>query len=233
MIFRILLLFIFISINTCAFANQEGNNTRKLSSKELLSILPDDKLLGNREAPILMLEYASLTCYHCSDFHINVFPKIKKNYIDTGKVLYIFRHFPLDYRALKGAMISHCYDEQEGYYKFNKAVFSAIESWSHYNSHDLTMLRNIAKLGNLKPELYDRCINDKDIMDKIINDKSLAINELKINATPVFFIRLNDGSDIEGYNKIKHEGYKKHEYFADVINRLLKQTEVKKTQEAK
>lgn len=85
----------------------------EITSNELLLPLPNDKLLGDPKAPILMIEYASLTCYHCSLFHRNVFPKIKEKYIDTGKMLYIFRHFPLDYRGLKAAMLSHCYENKK------------------------------------------------------------------------------------------------------------------------
>ncbi|UJQ21131.1 DsbA family protein [Wolbachia endosymbiont of Delia radicum] len=129
MIFRLLFLLIFISVNSYAVVKQDLYDSQyiqkkpnEITSNELLSPLPDDKLLGDPKAPILMIEYASLTCYHCSLFHRNVFPKIKEKYIDTGKMLYIFRHFPLDYRGLKAAMLSHCYEKQEDYFNFNKAV---------------------------------------------------------------------------------------------------------------
>lgn len=227
MIFRVLLLFLLISINTCVLALQKEDSTKELSSRELLSILHDDKLLGDPKAPILMLEYASLTCYHCSLFHKDIFPKIKKKYIDTGKVLYIFRHFPLDYRALKAAMLSHCYEKQEDYFNFNKAVFNAIDSWNYHNLSDLTILQRVAALSNFKQDLYNKCINDKNIMDKVIKDKSDAINKLGITATPVFFIKLNDGFYVD-HNQIKHEGYKKQEYFADIIDKLYEKVEIAK-----
>lgn len=231
MIFRLLFLLILMSVNSYAVVKSSNQYIQKkpneITSNELLSPLPDDKLLGDPKAPILMIEYASLTCYHCSLFHRNVFPKIKEKYIDTGKMLYIFRHFPLDYRGLKAAMLSHCYEKQEDYFNFNKAVFNSIDSWNYYNLSDLTLLQRIAALSNLKQDAFNQCINDKKIMDKIINDKSLAINKLGITATPIFFIKLNDGKSYIEHNKVKHEGYKELKYFTNVIDELYGKAIVK------
>ncbi|QOD38726.1 DsbA family protein [Candidatus Wolbachia massiliensis] len=233
MIFRLLLLLIFTSVNSYAAVKQDLSNnqhtqkTDEITPKELLSPLPEDKLLGDPKAPILMIEYASLTCYHCSLFHKEVFPKIKKKYIDTGKMLYIFRHFPLDYRGLKAAMLSYCYEKQEDYFNFNKAVFNSIDSWNYSNLSDLTVLQRVAALSNLKQDTFNQCINDKKIMDKIVNDKSLAINKLGIMATPIFFIRPNNDKSHVGHNNIKHEGYKTFEYFTNVIDRLYEKAIVK------
>ncbi|WP_425384053.1 thioredoxin domain-containing protein [Wolbachia endosymbiont (group B) of Eupithecia inturbata] len=230
MIFRLLFLLIFISVSYYAAIEQNLPNTQKtdeITSKELLSLLPDDKLLGDPKAPILMIEYASLTCYHCSLFHKKVFPKIKEKYIDTGKMLYIFRHFPLDYRGLKAAMLSYCYEKEEDYFNFNKAVFNAIDSWNYSNFSDLTILQKIAALSNLKQDVFNQCINDKKMMDKIINDKSLAINKLDITATPVFIIKLNDDKSYVENGKIKHEGYRELEYFTNVIDELYGKAIVK------
>ncbi|MGL9725581.1 MAG: thioredoxin domain-containing protein [Wolbachia sp.] len=230
MTFRLLFLFILININSYAIAEQNLSNTKKIDEitpKELLSLLPGDKLLGDLKAPILMIEYASLTCYHCSLFHKKVFPKIKEKYIDTGKMLYIFRHFPLDYRGLKAAMLSYCYEKQEDYFNFNKAVFNAIDLWNYSNFSDLTVLQKIATLSNLKQNTFNQCINDKKVMDKVINDKSLTIMKLGITATPVFFIKPSDDELYIEYNKIKHEGYRELKYFTDVIDELYGKAIVK------
>ncbi|KLT21696.1 DSBA oxidoreductase:Tat pathway signal [Wolbachia endosymbiont of Armadillidium vulgare str. wVulC] len=230
MIFRLLFLLIFISVSSYGAIEQNlpnTQNTDEITPKELLSLLPDDKLLGDPKAPILMIEYASLTCYHCSLFHKKVFPKIKEKYIDTGKMLYVFRHFPLDYRGLKAAMLSHCYEKQEDYFNFNKAVFNAIDSWNYYNFSDLTVLQRIASLSNLKQDAFNQCINDKKMMDKIINDKLLAIDKLGITATPIFIIKLNDDKYYVENSKIKHEGYKELKYFTNVINELYGKAIVK------
>ncbi|MGL9733189.1 MAG: thioredoxin domain-containing protein [Wolbachia sp.] len=229
MIFRLLLLLIFISINSHAFIKQNLSNNQyirkigEITVEEVLSPLYDDKSLGNPKAPILMIEYASLTCYHCSLFHKEVFPSIKKKYIDTGKMLYIFRHFPLDYRGLKAAMLSYCYEKEEDYFNFNKAVFNSIDSWNYSDLSDLTILQKIAGLSNLKQDLFNQCIDEKknkEVFNKIINDKSLAINKLGIMATPIFFIKLSKDKSYTEHNKIKHEGYKTLEYFTNLIDKL-------------
>ncbi|MGL9717368.1 MAG: thioredoxin domain-containing protein [Wolbachia sp.] len=233
MIFRLLLLLIFVSVNSYAVVKQDLSNTQKIdeiTSQELLSPLPDDKSLGDPKAPILMIEYASLTCYHCSLFHKEVFPKIKEKYIDTGKMLYIFRHFPLDYRGLKAAMLSYCYEKEEDYFNFNKAVFNSIDSWNYSNLSDLTVLQRVAALSNLKQDTFNQCIDEKknkEVFDKIINDKSLAINKLGIMATPIFFIKLNNDKSYAEYDNIKHEGYKTLEYFTNVIDKLYEKAIVK------
>ncbi|QKX02398.1 thioredoxin domain-containing protein [Wolbachia endosymbiont of Dirofilaria (Dirofilaria) immitis] len=228
MIFRLVFALILISVDSYALVEQDlfddqcTRKTSEITPKELLSPLPDDKLLGDPKAPILMIEYASLTCYHCYLFHKEVFPKIKKKYVDTGKMLYIFRHFPMDYRGLKAAMLSYCYERTEDYFNFNKAVFNLIDSWNYSNFNDLTVLQKVAALSNLKQDTFNQCINDKKIMDKVISDKSLAINKLGITGTPIFFIRpTNDKLYVE-HDKIKHEGYKTLEYLASIIDSYVK-----------
>jgi len=217
MILRLLFLLLFVSIGSYATANQ-----KEAEQKELLSLLPDDKFLGDVKAPILMIEYASLTCYHCSLFHRDVLPQIKKKYIDTGKVLYVFRHFPLDYRALKAATLSYCYTQQEDYFNFNKAVFNSIDSWNYSDQNDLTVLYKVAKLSNLKEDMFNQCIDDKEIMNKVFNNKLLAINKLGVTASPIFFIKFNNNKQCMEPDECKHEGYKKLKYFADVIDQLYK-----------
>ncbi|MDD9331088.1 MAG: thioredoxin domain-containing protein [Wolbachia sp.] len=233
MVFRLLFFLIFVSVSSYATVKRDlpndqniQKNSNEITQEELLSPLPDDKYLGDLKAPILMIEYASLTCYHCSLFHKDIFPKIKKKYIDTGRMLYIFRHFPLDYRALKAAMLSNCYEKQEDYFNFNKAVFGSIDSWNYSNLSDLTLLQKIAALSNLKQDTFNQCIDNKKIMDKIINDKSLAINKLGIMATPIFFIKFNNNKSYIDYNEIKHEGHRKLEYFINVIDRLYEKATV-------
>ncbi|QKX01344.1 thioredoxin domain-containing protein [Wolbachia endosymbiont of Dipetalonema caudispina] len=237
MILRLLFILIFMSVNSYAVIKQDlvyngqyiTQNIGEITPKELLLPLFDDKLLGDPKAPILMIEYASLTCYHCYLFHKEVFPEVKKKYIDTGKMLYIFRHFPMDYRGLKAAMLSHCYKEAEDYFNFNKAVFNSIDSWNYSDFSDLTVLQKVAALSNLKQDTFNQCINDKEIMDKVIGDKSLAINKLGITGTPIFFIKLNNDKLYVEYDKIKHEGYKTLEYLTNIIDSYMEKAIVKQS----
>ncbi len=220
---RLLFLLVFTLISAASYSNQQHLNNEQ---EFLISLLQDDKFIGNINAPIIMVEYASLSCYHCSLFHKNVFPKLKELYIDTGKMLYIFRHFPLDYLALKAAMLSHCYEKQEDYFAFNKAVFYSIDLWN-YNASDLTILENITKVSNMSKLTFNQCIDNEKNMNKIIEIKSIAIEKLSVSATPVFFIKHNTK---QGHNKdknIKHEGYHKIEYFIKIIDNLYKKATIK------
>ncbi|WP_253300062.1 thioredoxin domain-containing protein [Wolbachia endosymbiont of Chironomus riparius] len=222
MIFRVLLLLFFISINSYANVNQAKSN--EITQEELLSLLPTDKFLGDIKAPVLMIEYASLTCYYCSLFHKNVFPEIKQKYIDTGKVLYIFRHFPFDHCALKSVMLSYCYPKQEDFFNFNNAVFDLIDSWNYSNLDDCGVLKSVALISNIKEELYYQCTSTKNnpIIDRIIFDKSLAINKLGVSGSPAFFIKPNDDKLYLRVSEYKHEGYKKFKYFSEIIDELHK-----------
>ncbi|MDN5247553.1 MAG: thioredoxin domain-containing protein [Wolbachia endosymbiont of Tyrophagus putrescentiae] len=222
MFLRILLLLVFFSMSSYA-----QTQVKEVTTQELLSLLPDDKFLGDVNAPVIVIEYAALTCYYCSLFHKNILPQIKSEYIDKGKVLYVFRHFPLDYRALKSAMLGRCYTRQEDYFNFIRAVFDSIDAWNYSNASDLSLLQKIAALSNLKKDTFDRCIDDKVAMDKIVNDKFLAINKLGVEASPVFFIKLNKSKSNVEPSECKHEGYRKFDYFADVIDALCKQAAVK------
>ncbi|UWI83331.1 DsbA family protein [Wolbachia endosymbiont of Howardula sp.] len=194
------------------------------SEDDVLSLLVDDRFLGDLQAPIIMIEYSSLTCYHCALFHKDVFPKIKAKYIDTGKMLYIFRHFPLDYRGLQAAMLSTCYDNHEDYFRFNKDFFELSSNWNFNNLSDLAMLQNIAELNDLSTEMLNQCMNNITILNKIVNNKAIAINKLGITATPIFFIKLNQHSPDINLNDIRHEGSKKIEYFMDIIDTLYVKT---------
>ncbi|AHC39490.1 DsbA family protein [Ehrlichia muris] len=174
-----------------------------ITAQELLSLLPSDRFIGNTKAPVVIIEYASFSCMHCAHFTLNVFPELNRKYIRTGKVLYIFRNFPLDYISLKAAMLGTCYNTANSFFTYTKAVFSSIEALvTHYK--DLGVLSNIAKVSNISDERFDKCINDEDIMNYIVQEKFVANRKLQVNATPVFFIngkKYDKPHDIESFSE--------------------------------
>ncbi len=182
-----------------------------ITAEELLKMLPNDKVLGNKNAPITMIEYASFSCYHCALFHMNVFPTIEKDYIKTGKVLFIFRNFPLDYKSLKASMLGYCYHNTNDYFTFNKVMFSLIDSWNN-KPNDLSLLESVARISDIDREKFNQCISNKDVFDTIINEKFLATKKLKITATPIFFI-----------NGKRYEGFHNLNYFTALFNSLIKE----------
>ncbi|XGA08401.1 MAG: DsbA family protein [Wolbachia endosymbiont of Xenopsylla cheopis] len=187
-----------------------STNVSDLIVDDLLKVLPGDRVIGDKDAPITMIEYASFSCYHCALFHINILPIIEKEYIKTGKVLFIFRSFPLDYKSLKASMLGHCYNNTADYFAFNKAVFGLTDFWNNKSS-SLTALENIARLSNISKEKFDQCINDSNVLNIIINQTLLATEKLKITGTPVFFI-----------NGKRHEGIHNLKYFTTLFDNMIK-----------
>ncbi|WP_339048355.1 DsbA family protein [Candidatus Mesenet endosymbiont of Phosphuga atrata] len=187
-----------------------STNISDLIADDFLKVLPDDRVIGDKNAPITMIEYASFSCYHCALFYINILPIIEKEYIKTGRVLFIFRSFPLDYKSLKASMLGHCYDNTADYFAFNKAVFSLTDFWNN-KSNSLTALENIARLSNISKEKFDQCINDSNVLNMIINQTLLTTEKLKITGTPVFFI-----------NGKRHEGIHSLKYFTTLFDNIIK-----------
>jgi len=145
-----------------------------------------DRVLGDANAPVTMIEYSSLTCPHCADFHLHTLPQIKAAYIDTGKVKLIFRDFPLDPRALAAAMVSRCVDASR-YYGFLDLLFRDQKSWA--TSDDvLHELKVRAQLALLPEEEFDACLQDRSLAQGIEAGARTVSKEKGINSTPSFLI---------------------------------------------
>ncbi|MFV9838998.1 MAG: DsbA family protein [Aaplasma endosymbiont of Hyalomma asiaticum] len=158
-----------------------------ITAQQLLSLMPKDRYLGNEDAPVVIVEYASFTCSHCADFATKVFPLLKSEYIDTGKVLYIYRDFPLDKLSLTAAMLGSCYRDNKTFFSYVRAVFGSFDTLiATYK--DLGLLTNIAKISNISDEEFKKCTSDESLMDDIVQQKYLAVTKLDVNATPIFFI---------------------------------------------
>ena len=151
--------------------------------------LPDDYVMGKSSAPIVIVEYASMSCPHCAHFSNTVLPQLQKDFIDTGKVRYILRQFPLNEPALKAAMLLDCVGEQNKskYFLFAKVLFESQNKWAFDNNY-LSNLETIATVGGLSKEQFDHCVNNTDREMKILKTKKLAADEVKVPHTPYIFI---------------------------------------------
>ena len=167
-------------------------------SNELTNIQKEDRILGNLEAPITLIEYASLSCPHCADFHKSTLPKIKSEYIDTGKVKLVFRDFPLNLPALQGSMITRCIGE-DVYYKYLDALFSLQSSWVRSKNSE-EYLFAIIENGGMTRDEFDLCLANKEIENQILTNQIKAQREFKISTTPSFII---NGKLIEGNKPIE------------------------------
>ena len=145
-----------------------------------------EKKIGTEEANIDIIEFASLTCGHCAKFHNEVFPKIKKEFIDTGKVSFIYQDFPLDKFALKASVIARCSGEKK-FFSFLKVLYSKQKDWTRTEDPFRSLLK-IAKLGGLKNDEIKVCVGNKSIEDGILKQRLNASKKFDINATPTLYI---------------------------------------------
>jgi protein-disulfide isomerase len=154
-----------------------------------------DMALGPANAAVTITEYASMTCPHCAAFNDNVFPKIKSAYIDTGKVRYVFREFPLDIKAAAGSMLARCIAKGDPgkYFAVVDMLFKQQADWVMKNTTET--LTRIGKQAGLSQKAVDDCLKDQSLLDKISADQKYASEVLKVNSTPTFFI---NGEMIKG-----------------------------------
>lgn len=188
---------------TEAFAQSASDVAKPVS-------LPD-MALGPANAPVTITEFASMTCPHCAAFNENVFPKIKSTYIDTGKIRYVFREFPLDIKAAAGSMLARCIAQGDAgkYFAVIDMLFKQQNDWVTKNTTET--LTRIGKQAGLTQQQVEACLKDQALLDKIAADQKYASDVLKVDSTPTFFI-----------NGEKIKGEASFEEFAKKINPLLK-----------
>jgi protein-disulfide isomerase len=147
-----------------------------------------DMALGPANATVTITEYASMTCPHCANFNEAVFPKIKSTYIDSGKVRYVFREFPLDIKAAAGSMLARCIakDDAPKYFAVIDLLFRQQNEWVVKNTTET--LTRIGKQAGLSQQQVEDCLKDQALLDKIAADQKFANDVLKVNSTPTFFI---------------------------------------------
>ena len=173
------------------------------ASFDKVEITKADFILGMDTAPITVIEYASLTCPHCAQFHQNALPTIKKNFIETGKIRYVYRDFPLDQLALSGSMIAQC-GGRDRYFAFIDALFAQQSNWAR-DPKPFAALSRIARLGGLSQAKFDECIKDKDIADAILKKRLDGDKIFGINSTPTIIIngkRFSGGLSIEQFKAV-------------------------------
>jgi protein-disulfide isomerase len=147
-----------------------------------------DMALGPANAAVTITEFASMTCPHCAAFTEKVFPKIKSEYIDSGKIRFVFREFPLDIKAAAGSMLARCIakDDAGKYFAVVDMLFRQQMDWAMKNTTE-TLIR-IGKQAGLSQQQVEDCLKDQALLDKISADQKYANEVLKVNSTPTFFI---------------------------------------------
>ena len=157
---------------------------------------------GNEDAKITIIAYESLTCSHCANFHIDIYPQLKKEYIDTGLVKIEFRHFPLDIAAFNASKISQCKEDQS--LEILESLYSSQQSWikgSSIEEINFNLEKFIKKEG-FKID-FENCIVNKDIEDFILNDRIEGSKNYKVNATPTIIINNKKFEKTLNYKNLK------------------------------
>tara|TARA_B100000214_G_C23748234_1_gene526457 strand:+ start:77 stop:652 length:576 start_codon:yes stop_codon:yes gene_type:complete len=159
-------------------------------------------IYGQENAKITIIAYESLTCSHCADFHKNVYPQLKKDYLDTGIAKIEFRHFPLDVAALNAAKIAQCNNEQS--LKILESLYSNQQAWVKGNTIEEINdnLEKYLKKDGFKID-FDKCINNKEIEDFVLNDRVEGVKNFKVNATPTIIINNKKFEKSLNYKNLK------------------------------
>ena len=157
---------------------------------------------GNADAKITIIAYESLTCSHCADFHKDVYPKLKKEYIDTGLAKIEFRHFPLDIAAFNASKIAQCKTDQS--LNILESLYSNQKAWVKGNTVEVINdnLKKFIENEGFKIN-FDECINNKAIEDFVLNDRVEGAKNFKINATPTIIINNKKFEKTLNYKNLK------------------------------
>ena len=159
-----------------------------------------DMAIGDEKAPVTIIEYASMTCPHCAQFHATTYLELKKRYIDTGKVRFIFREFPLDQLALAAFLLARCAGPDK-YFPMIETLFQLQKEW--VIQKPLGPLLAIAKQAGMSEQQFNECLQDKKLIDGIEEVRQTAM-KLNVQSTPSFFVNgkpLRGAGNLEDFEK--------------------------------
>ena len=180
------------------------------NGKSVTEINDDDFVIGNLDAPITIIEYASLSCSHCADFHVNKLPKLIEEFVDTGKAKIVFRDFPFNWPALVGSMVLRCVPS-ELRYQYTDALYQLQSRWVVRDKVKIKQeLYKIMQSGGMTKAQFNECLGNKELENLILQGIINAQEEFNIKSTPSFII---NGKLLEGNKPIKD--------FRQIIDKIL------------
>jgi protein-disulfide isomerase len=164
-------------------------SAQDVSVEELMQPGPlGDEALGDDKAPVTIVEYASMTCPHCAHFATTTFPKLKEQYIDTGKVRFIFREFPFDDLAAGAFMLARCAPKDQ-YFPLIEVLFQQQDKWVvRPPASPADALLTIVKQAGFTKQSFEECLANQKILDGIEQVRNRAVEKFKVDSTPTFFI---------------------------------------------
>ena len=175
------------------------------AERDLLADGPlPDNVMGEATAPNTVIEYSSLTCPHCARFHRDVVPTLKSKYIDTGKVRYILREFPLDNLAFAASMLARCV-EPEKFFPFMEALYAKQGDWAFGEGDPVPRLFKMAQQAGFTKQTFETCLRDQKLLDGITEVRKRAQEKFGVNSTPTLFVNgklLKGARSIEDLEKL-------------------------------
>jgi protein-disulfide isomerase len=184
---------------------QRKDGPAEVSVEELMKPQDlSDIALGPADAKVTVVEYGSMTCGHCAHFANDVFATFKTKYIDSGKIRYIFREFPLDNLAAAVSMLARCAGGDKTF-PLIETFYAKQADWAFTQGNPVPKLFDIAKQAGFTQESFDKCLTDQKLLDQITAARTRASETFVVNATPTFFIngkRLQEAPSIEAFDKV-------------------------------
>lgn len=169
---------------------------------------PGDLALGDPDAPVTVIEFFSLTCPACQWFHKNIYNRLKPDYVDTGKVRFVLRDFPLNAPALQAAVLAHCAG-RDRYFVFVDVLFETFDDWAASGEYT-EKLAQIGELGGVSRDRFDACLADQDLENSILQSRASGHAEYEVDSTPTLIV-----------NGERYDGRMTFEAFAEHIDRLI------------
>jgi protein-disulfide isomerase len=151
-----------------------------------VEVASDETILGKIDAPVTIVEYASMTCPHCAQFHNSVLPAIKSEFIEKGHVRLVFRDFPLDNLALTASVVARCAG-RERYFPFVDALFASQNKWAR-DRNPMAALSRIARLGGMSQADFDSCLKKKEVAEKVLEQRLEADKTYGVRSTPTIIV---------------------------------------------
>jgi len=159
-------------------------------AEDMFKIHADDIVLGNPEAKVILIEYSSLTCPHCAYFHKDVYPELKKKYIDTNKITYVLRAFISNKQDLDGAILARCLEDKKDPLKLMNILYTQQDNWA-FNKNYRELLENIGQLAGISKEKYATCLARSDWIQTMANNSRSVTFNKEFVGTPAFVINGN------------------------------------------
>jgi protein-disulfide isomerase len=197
-----------LSLTPAARAEQAAPAVEGVLHAHPLEVLPHDIVIGKHDAPLTIIEYASLTCSHCARFHNETYEQIKKNYLDTGKAKLVFRHMPWDNLAMAASKLSVCANAAAPSYI--SAFLKSVDTWAKAGD-PLGELKKIAKMGGMDEETANKCLQNAEIHQQLLDMQTIGRDILKVRSTPTFFIGAN----------VVIEGFRDYDSFSKALDAEL------------